>query len=248
MLKISLVLLIPIIFILFISGCTAPSQETQDITSGETVQTEDDSIENGVEEEMEFAPVPDNAKGVSIDQEKGYFVEEISDGLYWVTEGSYQVMFLTTGEAVIVVDAPPTIGDKYLAAIKEVTDEPITHVIYSHSHADHIAVASMFPSDAIYIAQEETAKVIEAINSENRSYEFGMFLGGSKVPEPSITFTDKYTLEVGSQVLELEYRGPVHNSGSIFIYAPNQKVLMLVDVIFPGWSPFLDLAVSSCAM
>jgi len=248
MLKFNLVFLIPIIFILFVSGCTTPTQETRDTTPNETIETEDDSMEDVMEEKMEFAPVPDTAKGVPIDQEKGYFVEEISDGLYWVTEGSYQVMFLVTGEGVIVVDAPPTIGDKYLAAIKEVTDEPITHVIYSHSHADHIAAASMFPSDATYIAQEETAKIIKAANSDNRTYGFGAFLGGSEVPVPTVTFTDAYTLEVGTQVLELEYRGPVHNSGSIFIYAPNQKVLMLVDVIFPGWSPFLDLAVSSCAM
>jgi hypothetical protein len=36
----------------------------------------------------------------------------------------------------------------------------------------------------------------------------------------------------------------VHESGNIFIYAPNQKVLMLVDVIFPGWTPFKDLAMA----
>ena len=65
-------------------------------------------------------------------------------------------MFLTTGEGVIVVDAPPTIGDKILKAIAEVTDEPITHVIYSHSHADHIGAAGLFPASATYIAHEDT--------------------------------------------------------------------------------------------
>jgi len=99
----------------------------------------------------ELAPIPKTAFGPAI-PEKGYLVEEIDDGLYWVTEGVYQVMFLTTGEGVIVVDAPPTIGENILKAIEEVTDEPITHVIYSHSHADHIAAASMYPEDAKYIS------------------------------------------------------------------------------------------------
>jgi len=36
----------------------------------------------------------------------------------------------------------------------------------------------------------------------------------------------------------------MHEPGNIFIYAPNQKVLMLVDVIFPGWTPFKDLAMA----
>ncbi|MGD1837975.1 MAG: hypothetical protein ACPKPY_07960 [Nitrososphaeraceae archaeon] len=52
-----------------------------------------------------------------IDPEKGYAVIEIADDLYWVTTGDYEAMFLTTGEGVIAVDAPPTIGDKYLKAI-----------------------------------------------------------------------------------------------------------------------------------
>jgi glyoxylase-like metal-dependent hydrolase (beta-lactamase superfamily II) len=42
--------------------------------------------------------------------------------------------------------------------------------------------------------------------------------------------------------LELAYKGPAHEPGNIFIYAPDQKVLMLVDVVFPGWTPFRDLA------
>ena len=61
---------------------------------------------------------------------------------------------------------------------------------------------------------------------------------------PTVTFDDSYTLEVGSQVLELEYHGIIHEPGNIFISAPEQKVLMLVDVIFPGWTPFAELALA----
>ena len=191
-----------------------------------------------------LASIPDTAFGPDIDPEKGYFVEELKDGLYWVTDGIYQVMFLTTGEGVIVVDAPPNIGENYLKAIAEVTDEPITHVIYSHSHADHIAAASMFPDDVVIIAHENTASQLDSANDPDRSYTFGLFVGGSTVPLPTVTFSDTYTLEVGSQTLELEYLGPNHEPGNIFIYAPKQKVLMLVDVIFPGWVPFMDLALT----
>jgi len=192
----------------------------------------------------EYAPVPDTAKGPAIDPEKGYLVEEIGDGLYWATEGAYQVMFLTTGEGVIVVDAPPSIGENILKAIAEVTDEPITHVIYSHSHADHIASASIYPEDAIYIAHVDTAANIARGDDSSREIPFGTFVGGAPVPAPTITFSDTYTLSVGNQTLELSYLGPNHLSGNIFVYAPAQKVLMLVDVIFPGWSPFKDLAIT----
>ena len=92
-----------------------------------------------------------------IDPQKGYSVIEIKDGLYWVNSGGYQVMFLTTGKGVIAVDAPEAIGEKYLQAISDVTDEPITHVIYSHTHKDHIGAAHIFPDDAVYIAHQDAA-------------------------------------------------------------------------------------------
>ena len=134
-------------------------------------------------------------------------------------------MFLVTGEGVIAVDAPPSIGQNYLKAIEEVTDEPITHVIYSHTHKDHIGAASMFPDDATIIAHKWTCAKLELSEDPNR-------------PVPTVTFEDNYTLEVGNQKLELEYHGPIHVPGNIFIYAPQQKVLMLVDVIFPGMDSF----------
>jgi glyoxylase-like metal-dependent hydrolase (beta-lactamase superfamily II) len=193
---------------------------------------------------MPVDPVPESAYGPMIPMDKGYVVEEIGDGLYWLADGSYQTMFLTTGEGVIVVDAPPSMGEKILMAISEVTDEPITHVIYSHAHADHIAAAGIYPEDATYIAHDETLSQLEQVAMEERDFPFGIFVGGSMVPIPALSFTDTYTLTVGSQTLILDYHGANHEPGNIFIYAPKQKVLMLVDVIFPGWVPFMYLALA----
>ena len=177
------------------------------------------------------ATLPDTSFGPQINFSKGYLVEEISDGLYWVTDGAYNTIFLTTGQGVIAVDAPPSIGQNYLKAIAEVTEEPVTHVIYSHTHNDHIGSASIFPDDAVYIAHQDVFDTLTQRNDPNR-------------PIPTVTFDDKYTLEVGRQKLELEYNGPMHEPGNIFIYAPNQKVLMAVDLVFPGWTPFKDLAMA----
>lgn len=219
------------------------------ITSASTyllLQTRPQTFQQDTEqqEEMKKSPVPKIAMGVAIDQEKGFLVEEIRDGLYWITDGTYQVMFLTTGEGVVIVDSPPNLGEKILDAVAEVTDEAITHVIYSHSHADHIAMASIYPENAVYIAHEETAAQIERANTQSRPAPFGAFIGGTPVPTPTQTFTDTFTLNVGNQILELKYLGPAHESGNIFIYAPSQKVLMVVDVVFPGWVPFKELAVA----
>jgi len=177
-----------------------------------------------------YAPVPETARGPEI-PEKGYLVEELGEGLYYITEGVYQVMFVTTGEGVIVVDAPPTIGENVLNAIEEVTDESITHVVYSHYHADHIGAASLYPDDAEVIAYERTAETLAQFDDPNR-------------PQPTTTFDGSYVLEVGDQRLELDFRGANHTPDNIFVYAPDQQVLMFVDVIFPGWVPFKNLAIS----
>ena len=180
--------------------------------------------------------IPDAAKGPAIPA-KGYLVQEIRDHLYWVTDGSYNAMFLVTDKGVVAVDAPPSIGKNYLKAIAEVTDKPVTYVIYSHAHIDHIGAAGIFPKNATFIAQQETAAELQRAKSVARN--------ASMVPSiPTVTFSKNYTLQIGNQTLKLDYHGVNHLPGNIFIYAPKQKVLMLVDIIFPEWIPFPYLAIA----
>ncbi len=176
-------------------------------------------------------PLPETALGPTIPPDKGYLVEEIADELYWVTDGAYQGIFLVTGEGVIAVDAPPSIGENLLVAIAEVTDEPITHVVYSHRHRDHIGAADLFPTDAVRLAHEATATRLAEVADPAR-------------PVPTETFSDTHELTVGNQTLMLEYHGNNHCPGNIFIHAPRQKVLMVVDIVNPGWVPFKRLGIA----
>jgi glyoxylase-like metal-dependent hydrolase (beta-lactamase superfamily II) len=173
--------------------------------------------------------IPENARGPAIPPDKGYLIQELGDNLYFLTNGAYNTMFMVTDEGVIAVDAPPAIGDKYLRAISEVTDKPVKYVVYSHSHADHIGAANIFPDNATYIAHTDTAAQLRLAND-------------SKRPIPTVTFTDNYELNSGNQSLLLDYHGSNHEAGNVFIYAPAQKTLMLVDVVYPGWIIFDGLA------
>jgi len=188
------------------------------------------------------APLPEGARGPAIPQDRGYVVSQLGEGLYWITDGSYQTIFLTTGRGVVLVDAPPSLIQHILTAVAEVTREPITHVIYSHSHADHMAGAGKLPAGITVIAHEETAaRLAEA---RDPRFPYGAFVGGGPIPRPTVTFRDRYTLRVGNQVVELRYRGSNHEPGNLYIYAPRQKMLVLVDVVFPGWVPFKSLAIA----
>src|SRR3954465_1870500 len=134
-------------------------------------------------------PVPESAKGPAIDPAKGYRVQDLGQGLYMVTDNGYQSMFMVYPTGVVVVDAPPSYAQHIPKAIAEVTDKPITHVIYSHSHTDHIGGTRGLGGHPVIIAQEEIKWLLVRANDPDR-------------PIPAITFKDKYTLNAGDQTLE----------------------------------------------
>jgi glyoxylase-like metal-dependent hydrolase (beta-lactamase superfamily II) len=132
---------------------------------------------------------------------------------------------------VVVVDAPPSYASHIPQAIAEVTDKPITHLVYSHAHTDHSGGTRSLGGRPIIIAHAETNRLLARDSDPNR-------------PLATVTFEEQYRLSVGNQVLELSYHGTAHLPGNIFIYAPKQRTLMVVDVIFPGWMPWRRFAVA----
>jgi glyoxylase-like metal-dependent hydrolase (beta-lactamase superfamily II) len=159
--------------------------------------------------------------------EKGYHVEEIRDGVYWVSVGWYDCMFVVTGNGVVVLDAPPAVGERLLQAIEDVTTEPVTHLIYSHWHADHVGAAAMFDPSVTIVAHEHTRELLARFPDRYR-------------PLPTQTFTTDATLEVGGVKVELSYKGQNHCDGNIFTYLPAQKVLAAIDIASPAWVTFRD--------
>ncbi len=171
-----------------------------------------------------------NILATSVTDGKDYDLKEVKDDVYVVSSNGYNAMFLVTGEGVIVIDAPPGIGDKIFNAISEVSNETITHLIYSHSHKDHIGAAYIFQQPGIEtVAQKETGDILKMRKDSER-------------PIPTITFVDNTTLTIGNKTIQLAYPGPYHQRGNIFIYLPEQKVLMAVDQLAPGEVPWKHLA------
>jgi len=161
--------------------------------------------------------------------EKGYELQQIGGGAYVVSSTGYNSMFLVTGEGVIVVDAPPSLGDKINDAIAEVTDEPVKYLIYSHAHKDHIGGANVLPAGIEIVAQKDTLGFLQMANDTGR-------------PLPTQIFDNETTITLGNTTLQLSYGGPYHQNGNIFIYSPQHKILMAVDQFSPGGTPWKHLA------
>src|SRR6202012_6012582 len=108
----------------------------------------------------DYAPIPRPAVGPAVN-EQGYFVGRGERNLYWVTDGVYQSAFLTTAEGVVLFDAPPSIGGNLRRAVDEVAaangvTNRVTHLVYSHHHADHGGAASLFDGDVIRVGHAQT--------------------------------------------------------------------------------------------
>ena len=175
--------------------------------------------------------VPAASQGPAVDPAKGYRLQNLGDGLYMVTDNAYQSMLLVYEDGVVVIDAPPSYAGRLLKAIAEVSNKPVTHVVYSHSHSDHIGGTSLLGGHPIIVAHSETLRLVKRAADPRR-------------PLPTVTFSDRYSLRVGSKLLELSYHGNAHEPGNIFIYAPTQRVLMVVDIVFPGWMPWRRFALA----
>ena len=183
----------------------------------------------------DYAPIPRSALGPALN-EQGYFIGRVERNLYWVTDGGYQSAFLTTDDGVVLFDAPPTIGGNLRRAVDEIAaangvTNRVTHLVYSHHHADHCGAASLFDGDVVRIGHEETRRLLLRDNDPAR-------------PAPEVTFADRYTLEVGGERVELAWHGPNHSPDNIFIHFPDHDALMMIDVVNAGWVPIYNLNLS----
>lgn len=164
--------------------------------------------------------------------------------------------FVVTDEGVVVYDAlgTPALGYRMLQRIREVTDKPITHVVISHYHADHIYGLQAFDEHAgspEVIAHElalgyvggDRASQGEAGQQrleQRRQALFPWVDENTYLVAPDTTFEKDYTFEQGGLTFELRHMGPAHAPGDSIMLVKELGVLFSGDVIYKGRIPFLD--------
>ena len=176
----------------------------------------------------DYAPVPRSSLGPALN-EQGYHVGRVERNLYWVTDGVYQAAFLTTPDGVVLFDAPPSIGHNLQRAIDEIAQangvrNKVTHLVLTHHHADHGGASSLFGKDVVRIGHEETRRLLLRDDDPAR-------------PAPEETFTDRRTLEIGGERIELAWHGANHTPDNSVIHFPEHDTLMMVDIVNVGWVP-----------
>jgi glyoxylase-like metal-dependent hydrolase (beta-lactamase superfamily II) len=171
------------------------------------------------------------SKALPVDHQKGYVVKELKPGIFMITEGAYESVFITTGKGVVLFDAPPSFAQHIVNAVSETTKEPIVELVYTHLHVDHIGGAGIVlqgrPGVQI-VAESATAEFLRQMNDPHR-------------PIPTRTFKDHETLKLGSLTADMKV-GHWHSpEGDLLIYVADRKFVICIDSMSAGASPFMGL-------
>jgi len=129
----------------------------------------------------------------------------------------------------VLLDAPPTIGNNIQRAVDEIASangvsNKVTHLIYSHHHADHAGASSLLRQERHAHRTRGDATVAAARRRPCR-------------PPNEETFGDRRTLEIGGERIDLAWHGANHSPDNIIIHLPDHDTLMLIDIVNPGWAP-----------
>ncbi len=176
--------------------------------------------------------------------EKGYNYYAIAEDTYYVHDNFEGMSFIVTEVGVVVIDPISfTNGPKdkplsthTLEAISEVTDKPVTHVIYTHHHRDHSQGAHLFPESATFIAHKRVAYFMALANDPKR-------------PAPDVTWEGEYVLETGGLRLEFKsFDRSWHSQQDTLVYAPQKKVLFAIDTFHAEAAPWVHFGESADPM
>jgi glyoxylase-like metal-dependent hydrolase (beta-lactamase superfamily II) len=174
-------------------------------------------------------------------------VEKLKDNLFLLKGGGGNTAVFVQADGVTVVDTKnPGWGQLILAKIQELTPKPVTTIINTHTHGDHVSGNVEFPATVDVVVQENTAA-----NMKRMAPVTGIAAPGA-APAPNIfeahqgrglakrTFKDKMTLGRGADRVDLYYFGPGHTSGDAMVVFPALRVMHMGD-LFPGKQlPIMD--------
>src|SRR5579862_4450943 len=89
---------------------------------------------------------------------------KVRDNLYMLNGGGGTTgVFIGTRGVVVIDTKNPGWGQTILDKIKELTPKPVTMIINTHSHLDHVGGNVEFPATIDVIAQENTAANMKRI-------------------------------------------------------------------------------------
>ena len=126
----------------------------------------------------------------------------------------------------------PHWGPVILDKVKSVTNKPVTHIINTHTHGDHVGNNDFFPANVEIVVQENTAaNMVKMDNFKDPAKKHGL---------ADRTYKDKLTLLSGKESIDLHYFGRAHTNGDTFVVFRDLRVMHAGDVFPRKGTPLID--------
>lgn len=158
--------------------------------------------------------------------------------------------FVVTPTGVVVIDAlgSPELARRLVAQIAQITPKPITHVIVTHYHADHIYGLQTFKAlGARVIAHRAALAYLNSDTARLRLAASRQELAPWVDENTQLLQADEWldqaqVLTVGGVKFEINPVGPAHTPEDLVVYLPSEKVLFAGDLVFRSRIPYVGQA------
>ena len=187
------------------------------------------------------------ASQADLEEKKISFTKLTESAYAYTAEGDPNTGIVIGDDSVMVIDtqATPVMAQDVIRHIREVTDKPIKYVTLSHYHAVRVLGASAYNPQQI-IASQDTWNLILQRGEQDKVSEIGrfprLFQAVESVPPgmtwPTLTFTGKMTLWMGTLEVQLLQLGRGHTKGDTVVWLPTERVLFSGDLVEFDATPY----------
>ncbi len=171
-------------------------------------------------------------------------VEKLRDNLFLLRGGGGVSAVLVGSDGITLVDTKnPGFGAPIIAAVQQAAGRPVTRIVNTHCHGDHVSGNVEFPAVEV-IAHENTA-------ANMRNWRAVSAFPAPTPPPPSIfernngrnlptrTFGDRLTLGTGDSQIDIYYFGRGHTNGDAWILFPALRIVHAGDIF--AWNNQLPI-------
>ena len=172
-------------------------------------------------------------------------VEKLAGNLFVLRapgSGGATAVFVTEAGVMLVDTKVSGWGPSMLAKIKTLTDKPVTTIVNTHTHFDHVNGNVEYPGTIEIVTHQNTKTYMEQWNPV-----FGLTIdnpspfknsGGRGLP--TRTFTDRLSLGRGAEQVDLHYYGRAHTGGDTYVVFRTARVMHAGDTFPNKNAPIMD--------
>lgn len=159
-------------------------------------------------------------------------VEKLRDNLFVLRGGGGNTAVFVGSAGVTIVDAKnPGWGQPIIDKVRELTPKPVTTIINTHTHGDHVSGNVEFPA---------TVDVVTHANTKANMEKMDIFKSNGGRGLPKRTFADRLTIGKGPEQIDLYYFGRGHTNGDAMVVFTALRVAHFGDIFSGKNLPLID--------